>query len=122
MAVPQSRATVPHRGSAAVKAGYAAPRKNGKATNSAPNQTKPKKKVFQQKQVQQKPKESVWGTMNKYAYQPKFQPPQQSLTLCFVLRNNNSRKVVAKYVRKEVNTYRNTSIWVPKFCVQISQV
>ena len=47
--VPQSRAAVPHHGSAAVKAGYAAPRKNGKATNSAPDQTKPKKKVSQQK-------------------------------------------------------------------------
>ena len=53
---PTQTATVPHRGSAAVKAGYAAPRKNGKATNSAPNQTKPKKKVSQQKQVQQKSK------------------------------------------------------------------
>ena len=26
-------------------------------------------------------------------------------------------KVVAKYVGKEANTYRNTSIWVPKFLV-----
>ena len=59
-------------GSAAVKAGCVASRKNGKATNSALDQTKPKKKVSQQKQVQQKPKESLWGTMNKYAYQPKF--------------------------------------------------
>ena len=49
VAVPQSRVAVPHCGSAAVKAGCAAPRKNGKATNSAPNQTKPKKKVSQQK-------------------------------------------------------------------------
>ena len=104
-------------GSATMKAGYAAPRKNGKATNSALDQTKPKKKVSQQKQVQQKPKELVRGTMNKYAYQPKFQPPRQSLTSCFVLRNNNSGKVVAKYIRKEANTYRNTSIWVPKFLV-----
>jgi hypothetical protein len=93
-------------GSAAVKADSAAPCKNGKATNSAPDQTKLKKKVFQQKQVQQKPNESVWGTMNKYAYQPKFQPPQQSLTSCFVLRNNNSGKVVAKYVANEANIYR----------------
>ena len=102
--------------SATVKGNSAVPRKNGKATNSAPDQTKPKKKVSQQKQVQQKPKESVWGTMNKYAYQPKFQPPRQTLTSCFVLRNN-SGKVAAKYVGKEANTYRNTSIWVPKFLV-----
>jgi hypothetical protein len=104
-------------GSTTVKGGSAAPRKNRKATNSVPDQTKPKKKVFQQKQVQQKPKESVWGTMNRYAYQPKFQPPRQSLTSCFVLKNNNSGKVVAKYVGKKTNIYRNTSIWVPKFLV-----
>ena len=100
-----------------MKAGCAAPCKNRKSTNYAPDQTKPKKKVFQQKQVQQKPKESMWGTMDKYAYQPKFQPPRQSLTSCFVLRNNNSGKMVVKYVGKEANTYRNTSIWVPKFFV-----
>ena len=76
VAVPQSRAVVLHHGNVVVKAGCAAPHKNGKAINSAPNQNKPKKKVSQQKQVQQKPKESVWGTMNKYAYQPKFQPPR----------------------------------------------
>jgi hypothetical protein len=75
-----------------------------------PDQTKPKKKVFQQKQVQKKPKESVWGTMNKYAYQPKAQPLRQSLTSCFVLRSNNSEKVVAKYFGKETNVYKNTSI------------
>ena len=108
---------MPHRGSAVVKADYAAPRKNGKAINSALNQTKPMKKVSQQKQVQQKPKELVWGTMNKYAYQPKTYAPQQSLTSCFVLRNNNSGKVIAKYVGKKGNTYRNTSIWVPKLFV-----
>ena len=108
---------MPRSGSATVKGGSAAPRKNGKATNSVPNQIKPKKKVSQQKQVQQKPKDSVWGTINKYAYQLKFQPHRQSLTSCFVLRNNNSGKVVAKYVGKETNIYRNTSIWVPKFLV-----
>jgi hypothetical protein len=48
--------------------------------------------------------------MNKYAYQPKAQPLQQSLTSCFVLRSNNSEKVVAKYVGKETNVYKNTSI------------
>ena len=100
---------------AAVKADGAALCKNGKATNSVLDQTKPKKKVSQQKQVQQNPKESVWGTTNKYAYQPKFQPPRQSLTSCFILRNNSNGKVVAKYVGKA--TYRNTSIWVPKFLV-----
>jgi hypothetical protein len=52
---------VPHSDSASVKGGNAAPRKNRKATSFVPNQTKSKKKVFQQKQVQQKPKESVWG-------------------------------------------------------------
>jgi hypothetical protein len=100
-----------------VKGSSAAPHRKGKATNSTFDQTKPKKKVFQQKPVQQKPKESVWGTMNKYAYQPKHQPPRQSLTSCFILRNNNSGKVVAKYVRKEANIYSNTSIWIPKFLV-----
>ena len=43
--VPQSRAAVLHRSSAVVKASYATPRKNRKATNSSPDQTKPKKKV-----------------------------------------------------------------------------
>ena len=42
-------AAVSHHGSAVVKVGCAAPRKNGKGTNSAPNQIKPKKKVSQQK-------------------------------------------------------------------------
>ena len=114
MAVSRPRATVSHNGSAAVKGGSAMPRKNGKATHSVPNQTKPMK-VFQQKQVPQKPKESIWGTMNKYAYQPKAHAPRQSLTSCFVLKNNSSGKVVAKYVGKETNIYRNTSILVPKF-------
>ena len=41
--VSQSRAAVSHRSSATVKAAYAAPCKSGKATNSAPDQTKPKK-------------------------------------------------------------------------------
>ena len=100
-----------------MKGGSAAPRKNGKATNSAPDQTKPKKKVYQEKQVFQKPKELVWATKNKYAYQPKTFAPQQSLTSCFVLKSNNSGKVVAKYVEKETNIYRNTSIWVHKILV-----
>ena len=95
----------------------AVPHKNGKATNYAPDQTKPKMKVDQEKQVFHKPKESVWATKNKYAYQPKTYAPQQSLTSCFVLRNNSSGKVVAKYVGKETNIYRNTSIWVSKILV-----
>jgi hypothetical protein len=100
-----------------VKGGSAAPRKNGKATNFIPDQTKSKKKVSQQKKVQQKLEELVWGTMNKYAYQRKAQPLRQSLTSCFVLRSNSSGKVVTKYVRQETNVYKNTSIWVPKFLV-----
>ena len=37
--------------SAAMKGGSAVPRKNGKAINYVPNQTKPMKKVFHQKHV-----------------------------------------------------------------------
>jgi hypothetical protein len=48
-AVLHHRVAMPHSGSVTVKGGSAAPRKNGKATNFVPNQTKPKKKVFQQK-------------------------------------------------------------------------
>ena len=100
-----------------MKGDSAAPRKNEKATNSVPNQTKPKKKVYQQKQVFQKPKESLWATKNKYSYQPKTYTLRQSLTSCFVLKNNSSEKVVAKYVGKKTNIYRNTSIWVLKILV-----
>ena len=114
VAVQRPRAAVMHNGSAAVKGGSAMPRKNGKVTNYVPDQIKPKKKVYQEKQVFQKPKELVWATKNKYAYQPKTYAPRQSLTSCFVLRNNSSGKVVAKYVRKKTNIYRNISIWVPK--------
>ena len=111
------RVAVPHSGSATVKGSSAAPRKNRKATNSALDQTKLKKKVYQEKQVFQKPKELVWATKNKHAYQPKTYAPRQNLTSCFVLRNNSSGKVVAKYIRMEINVYRNTSICVPKFLV-----
>ena len=45
-AVQRPRAAVPHNDSATVKGGSAVPRKNGKATNSVLDQTKPKKKVF----------------------------------------------------------------------------
>ena len=75
MAMQRPQATMTCSGNAAVKSGSAAPRKNGKATNSAPDQTKPKKKVYQQKQVFQKPKKSLWATKNKYAYQPKTYAP-----------------------------------------------
>jgi hypothetical protein len=68
------------------------------------------KKVFQQKQVSQKPKESIWGTKNKFAYHPKAHAPRQSFTSYFVLKNNSSGQVVAKYVGKKTNIYRNTSI------------
>ena len=115
--VQQPRALVPRSSSAAVKGGSATPNKNGKATHSVPDQTKPMKKVSQQKQVSQKSKESIWGTMNKYAFQLKAHAPRQSLTSCFVLKNNSSGNVVAKYVGKETNVYRNTSIWVPKILV-----
>ena len=49
MVVQHPRAAVPRSGSAAVKGGSAVPHKNGKTTNSAPDQTKPKKKVYQEK-------------------------------------------------------------------------
>ena len=100
-----------------MKGGNATPHKNGLAINPVPDQTKPMKKVFQQKQIFQKPKKSMWGTKNKYAYQPKIHTPRHSLTSCFVLKNNSSGKVVAKYVGKETNIYRNTFIWVPQFLV-----
>ena len=51
MVVQHPRAAVLRSGSAVVKGDSAVPRKNGKATNSAPDQTKPMKKVFQQKRV-----------------------------------------------------------------------
>ena len=117
MVVQHPRATVPHSGSAAVKGDSAMPHKNGKTTNSAPDQTKPKKKVYQEKHIFQKPKESMWAIKNKYAYQPKTYAPRQSLISCFVLRNNSNGKVVVKYIEKETNIYRNTSIWVPKILV-----
>ena len=107
---------MPRSGSATVKGGIATPHKNGKATNSVPNQVKPKK-VYQQKYIFQKPKESMWGNKNKYADQPKIYAPRQSLTSCFVLKNNSSGKVVAKYIGKETNIYRNTFVSVPKILV-----
>ena len=49
MVVQRPRMAVLRSGSAIVKGGSAAPRKNGKATNSISDQTKPKKKVYHQK-------------------------------------------------------------------------
>ena len=57
------------------------------------------------------------GDKNKYAYQPKVNAPQQSLSCCYVLKCNNFGEVVAKYVGKETNIYVNTTIWVPKILV-----
>ena len=65
--------------------------------------------------------ESKWVTPNKYAYQPRAQAPQQSLSSCFVLKSHNRGEVVAKYVVKETNIYKNTSIWVPKILVSNMQ-
>ena len=45
-AVQRPWAALLHSGSAVVKGGSAAPHKNGKATNSVPDQIKPKKKVY----------------------------------------------------------------------------
>ena len=45
--VQRPPAIVPRNGNVMVKGASAAPHKNGKATNSIPDQTKPKKKVFQ---------------------------------------------------------------------------
>ena len=47
--VQRPRVAVSYSGSVAVKGSSATPHKNGKATNYVPDQTKPKKKVFQQK-------------------------------------------------------------------------
>jgi hypothetical protein len=59
----------------------------------------------------------MWVNPNKYAYQPKDRAPRKSLSSCFVLKCNNSGKVVAKYVGKETNIYKNASILVPKILV-----
>jgi len=49
MVVSHPRAAVPCSGSATMKGGSATPRKNGKAINYVPDQTKPMKKVFHRK-------------------------------------------------------------------------
>ena len=101
-----------------MKGGNVAPHKNGKATNFVPDQTKPRKKVmYREKHISQKPKELIWATPNKYAYQPTVHAPRQSLSSCFVLKSDNHGEIVTKYVGKETNIYKNTSIWVPKILV-----
>jgi hypothetical protein len=91
-----------------VKGDSAAPHRKGKATSSSTH-VKPKKKVYQPKQEPQKPKKSIWGNPNKYVYQPKDHAPRQNLSSCFVLKNNDKREVIAKYVGKDANVYLNTS-------------
>ena len=75
---------------------------------------KPKKKVSHPEQVVQKPKKSIWVTLNRYAYQPKAKAPQQCLNSNFVLQHNSKGEVFAKFVGNGQNVYLNTSIWVPK--------
>ena len=60
---------------------------------------------------------TIWGTPNKYSYQPKALAQRQSLSSCFVLKNNGNGAVVAKYIGSDRNIYLNTSILVPKFLV-----
>jgi hypothetical protein len=91
-----------------VKGDSAAPHRKGKATSSSAH-VKPKKKVYQPKQEPQKPKKSIWGNPNKYVCQSKAHAPQQSLSSCFVLKNNSKGEVIAKYVGKDANIYLNTS-------------
>jgi hypothetical protein len=62
-------------------------------------------------------KKSIWGNPNKYAYQLKAHAPRQSLSSCFVLKNNSKGEVITKYVGEYANIYINTSIWVPKILV-----
>jgi len=48
----------------------------GKATKLSPDQNKPSKQVmYRQKQFSHKPKELIWATPKKYAYQPKAHAP-----------------------------------------------
>jgi hypothetical protein len=100
-----------------VKGGSAAPHRKGKATSFFSAHVKPKKKVSNSNQEPQKPKNSIWATPNKYFYQSKAQVPRQSLSSCFVFKNNSKGEVIAKYVGNDRNVYLNTSIWVPKILV-----
>jgi len=107
----------PQGGSAAVKGGSAAPHRKGKATYAPAAHDQPKKWVSKTKNEPQKPKESIWAVPNKYAYQPKPKVIRQSLTSCFVLKNDSKGEVFAKYVGKGRNVYLNTFIWVLKILV-----
>jgi len=118
LAQQQPRAVLPaESGSAAVKDSSAAPHRKGKATYGPAAHDQPKKWVSKSKNEPQKPKESIWAVPNKYAYQPKPQVTRQSLTSCFVLKNDSKGEVFAKYVGNGKNVYLNTFIWVPKIFV-----
>jgi hypothetical protein len=105
------------RSSAAVKGGSATPPRKGKITYFSFAHDKPKKQVYKVKNEPQKPKNTIWATPNRYSYQPKAHAHRQSLSSCFVLKNNSKGEVYAKYVGKDRNVYINTSIWVPKILV-----
>jgi len=114
---PTQAAPPPKRGSATVKGGSAAPPPKGKTICSSSAQNKHKKKVYQTKVEPQKPKESIWAVPNKFAHQPKPQAARQSLTSCFVLKNDSKGEVFTKYIGNGRNVYLNTFIWVPKIFV-----
>ena len=118
MAHKSPRAAQPaNADSAAVKGGSAAPHRKGKDTNFISKQIKPNKKVYQHKKKSQDIKKTIWGTPNKFSHQPRASAQRQSLSSCFVLKNNSNGAVVAKYIGSDRNIYLNSSIWVPKFLV-----
>jgi len=80
-------------GSAAMKGDSVAPHRKGKATYFFYASGKPKRQVSQAKQKLHKSKDSIWGIPNKVAYRPKVQAPRQSLSSCFVLKNNSKGAV-----------------------------
>ena len=82
-------------GSAAVKGGSAVPHRKGRTTSSSSAHVKPKKKVSHPEQVVQKPKKSIWITLNRYAYQPKVKTHPQCLDSNFVLQHNSKGEVFA---------------------------
>jgi hypothetical protein len=93
------------------------PHRKGKAISFSSAHVKPKKEVLKSKQELQKPKNSIWATPKKYSYQPKAYAPRQSLSSCFMLKNNSKSEVIAKYIGNDRNVYLNTFIWVPKILV-----
>jgi hypothetical protein len=105
------------RSSAAVKGGSVTTPRKGKVTYSSFAHDKPKKQIYKVKNEPQKPKNTIWATPNRYSYQLKAYAYRQSLSSCFVLKNNSKGEVYAKYVGKDRNIYINTSIWVPKILV-----